>query len=262
MKPGGDISVEVGGIRIVHHNAPGRVTRRYQPGEHLVFLPLAGEIEVGVGESTFSCGPGRLVYVPAGEAHSLRSSPRCGERLIALIRPETWTLAGGGIYDPAAPPASPVLRELLFFLLLHPQSPAAPTATTAFVQVLGDQLAEARSFPCLDHLEGQARDPRLRAALRFMREHLGEHVSMDDVARASALSVRSLSRLFAAELGLSPKEVLTKNRIAVARDLMAAGKLSVTEAAATVGYASLSQFIKTFRHTTGRLPSEVTRFGS
>jgi AraC-like DNA-binding protein len=43
---------------------------------------------------------------------------------------------------------------------------------------------------------------------------------------------------------------------------MAAGKLSVTEAAAAVGYASLSQFIRTFRQTTGRLPSDVTRFGS
>ncbi|MBI5017812.1 MAG: helix-turn-helix transcriptional regulator [Deltaproteobacteria bacterium] len=155
-----------------------------------------------------------------------------------------------------------MLREMLFFLLLHPMTEAAPALVNTFVRVLGEQLAEARSFPCMDHLEGQAKDARLRAAVRFMREHLGEHVSMEDVARASALSVRSLTRRFAAEFGLSPKEVLTKNRIAVARELMAARKLSVTEAAAAVGYSSLSQFIKTFRETTGRLPSEVARFGA
>jgi AraC-like DNA-binding protein len=261
MKPGGDVSVEVGGITLVHHNYPGRVTRRYQPPEHLVLFPIAGEIEVGVGELSFSCGPGRLVYVPAGKAHSLRSAPRDGERLIALIRPETWARAGGGAHDPAASTASPVLREMLFFLLLHPQTEAAAALTAAFVRVLEEQLLEARSFPCLDHLEGRAKDPRLRAAVRFLRDHLGERVSMEDVARAAALSVRSLTRLFAAEFGLSPKEVLTKNRVAAARDLMAAEKLSVTEAASAVGYSSLSQFIKTFREVTGRLPSEVARSG-
>lgn len=261
MKPGGDVAVDVGGLRLVHHNFPGRVTRRYQPAEHLVFLPLAGEIEVGAGGLNFRCGPGRLVYVPGGLAHSLRSSPRAGERLIALIRPEAWAQAGGRAHEPAAPTASPVLREMLFFLLLHPASEAAPALADGFVRVLDEQLAQARSFPCMDHLEGQARDPRLRAAVRFMRQHLGERLTMDDVARAAALSVRSLTRLFAAEFGVSPKEVLTRNRIAAARDLMASRKASVTEAAAAVGYGSLSQFIKTFREVTGRLPSETARFG-
>ena len=84
---------------------------------------------------------------------------------------------------------------------------------------------------------------------------------MDAVAKASGMSTRSFNRLFAVELGLTPKQVLSQYRVAHARAQLLTGKVTVTEAALSVGYNSLAQFIAVFRQLTGQLPSEVARLG-
>jgi AraC-like DNA-binding protein len=54
---------------------------------------------------------------------------------------------------------------------------------------------------------------------------------------------------------MTPKQVVTFHRIEKAKELLLQ-KQSVTDVAYEVGYASISQFISTFRSLTGKLPSE------
>ena len=85
---------------------------------------------------------------------------------------------------------------------------------------------------------------------------------MEAAAREAGLSLRSMNRLFAKEVGLSPRQALAICRTERAKELLASGRVSVTEAAFEVGYRSLSQFISVFRRLTGQLPSEFARLGA
>ncbi|MHB8765624.1 MAG: helix-turn-helix domain-containing protein [Deferrisomatales bacterium] len=257
MRRGQDVSVTFPGLYVVHQNLPGRVVARYRRPEHVVFVPIRGEIEVGVGSRVLRCGPGRLAYLPPGTVHGMRGSDREGERLIALVEEGAWQAAGGAVLAPCAVPAGPVIRDALLYLLLNPDTRAAPGLLQALVAIVGETRGSLEPGADLDHLEGLARDPRLRAALAYLRAHLLESPSIPELADAAGLSVRSLNRLFTRELGLTPKAVLVRNRIELARQWLATGGRSVTEVALAAGYGSLSQFVVAFRRATGQLPSEV-----
>ncbi|MDR3562552.1 MAG: Ada metal-binding domain-containing protein [Negativicutes bacterium] len=65
-----------------------------------------------------------------------------------------------------------------------------------------------------------------------------------------------LGRLFKAVMGQTPKEYLLSIRLAKARELLAAGTLSVSQVCFETGFNSLSNFYALFRVATGLSPRE------
>lgn len=257
MRRGQDIAVEFPGLYVVHHNLPGKQASEHAHAEHLLFLPLQGEIHVICEGKRLSCGPGRMIYLPPNTTHSFDSSSLLGERLIALFAPRGWTAAS----QPSVLMASELVRELLFHLLLHPKTKHARSLVTTLIEVLEETLESGTAEPSdLAHLEGRAKDPRVKAVVAHLGSNFHEPISMDALAKRHGLSTRNLNRLFTVETGMSPKQWLTRLRISRAEELILTGK-SVTEAAFAVGYESLSPFIRAFRLQTGQLPSEVHRIG-
>jgi AraC-like DNA-binding protein len=263
VRRGQDIAVEFAGLYLVHQNLPGRRIGRYRRGEHLFFIPLQGEIRVTVRGLPMRCGPGRTVYLPPGTEHAFDSASGQGERLICLIDDERWArTVDAPEFKETIFPVSQLCKELLFYLLLHPQTEAADPIVDVLVQTFCESLDTSRSLLQVEHLEGKSRDPRVRAAMGYLNRNLQRRVSFGEVAEHAGLSTRTLNRLFLKEFALPPRRVLALLRVSKARELLASGQFSVTEAAWEVGYASLSQFIAVFRQVTGQLPSEFARFGS
>ncbi len=262
MKRGQDIAVEFPGLYLVHHNLPGKKVELHAHSEHLLFLPLQGEIGVHVSGRDLVCGPGRMIYLPPKTEHSFDSSMMAGERLIALIQPRAYKAASGVAAEPCVLPASALCKELLFHLLLATPAKArqAQAFVTALCLALSASLAarEETGSVQIEHLETKASDERVQRALAELRAGLGGKLSMERVARAAGMSTRNLNRLFLDELGLTPKQALSQYRVRRAQELLLGGK-SVTETAFDVGYSSLSQFITLFRQVTGQLPSEYVR---
>lgn len=67
----------------------------------------------------------------------------------------------------------------------------------------------------------------------------------------------TLTRLFANELQVNPKQVQNLLKIGMAKDLLLNSNMNVTQVAFEVGYNSLSAFIKNYRTITGELPSQA-----
>jgi AraC-like DNA-binding protein len=263
VRRGRDVAVEFEGLYLVHQNLPGRRIRRYRRPEHLLFLPLQGEIRITAEGRLLRCGPGRMVYLPPGMEHTFDSSAEHGERLICLIDEARWARFGpSAAFEPAALPANQLCKELLFYLLLHPRTRAGSSIVDVLVQTLREGLETSRGLLQVEHLEGKSQDTRVRAALTYLNQNLGRRLSVGRVAEHSGLSARTLNRLFLKEFGLTPRRVLALLRVSKARELLASGRYSATEVAWEVGYGSLSQFIAVFRQATGQLPSEFARFGS
>ncbi|HEX4923294.1 MAG TPA: AraC family transcriptional regulator [Bdellovibrionales bacterium] len=263
MKRGLDLAIELPGLYLVHQNLPGKEVDQHVHDEHLLFFPLHGEIQVHLEKSTLSCGPGRMIYVPPATQHAFESSDKEGERLIALLGPKVWKKHKLPKLEATLVAANQLCKELLFYMLLHKKTKHAPELVDLFARILAEvlQTSEGVHASQLNQLEGRARDPRLLKALAFLRANVNEPPPASALAEHAGMSLRNLNRLFLQELGLTPKQVATSLRIEHAKTLLLEGRVSVTEAALSSGYQSLSQFITVFRQVTGQLPSEIRRFG-
>lgn len=214
MKQGRDIAVIFPGLYLVHQNLPEKKVDFHSHAEHLIFIPLRGEIRVLTPERTLKAGPGKMVYLPAGLPHAFDSSQVLGERLIAMVSPKLWKRVCQKEHAASEVAANQLTKEILFYLLLHAQSPSAKALIEVFVQTLDEVLSEACHLIELDHLEGRIEDDRIRKTIAYFREHLSESISMEKVAKSSGLSVRNFNRLFAQEVGMTPKQILTQCRMA------------------------------------------------
>jgi AraC-like DNA-binding protein len=132
---------------------------------------------------------------------------------------------------------------------LHAELAAAET-TAAMVGIVTAFLRARRPPP----------DPQralVRAVVDAMRE-APPGTTVADVARRFALTPRTLQRLFAAHVGVSPKRVLQRFRHQDAADRLAAGApAGLARLAAELGYFDQAHFTQDFRAATGRVPSAL-----
>lgn len=92
-------------------------------------------------------------------------------------------------------------------------------------------------------------------AMEYIYRHYAEHdLSLDKIARAAALSVSQLCRVFRAEKGTTPIKYVTEMRLERAADLLRKTNKSVKEVAAAVGFADPLHFSRVFRKKHGRPP--------
>ena len=100
---------------------------------------------------------------------------------------------------------------------------------------------------------------RIEKAKDYLSENLQNPLDLNLVAKACACSPHYLSRLFAAETGMTLSLYLRKLRVFRACELLSSGRLNVSEASLEVGYQSLSHFARAFRGVIGVTPSQFTR---
>ena len=96
------------------------------------------------------------------------------------------------------------------------------------------------------------RVPRLEQAITEMRRSAEQPVAIERIAEATAISPRTLDRLFHRELGISPGRYYQMIRLNLARSLAEETELSVTEIAMRTGFASAATLSRAFSQHFGR----------
>jgi AraC-like DNA-binding protein/ligand-binding sensor protein len=96
-------------------------------------------------------------------------------------------------------------------------------------------------------------------ARRFIRDNLGDRLTLDDVSRHAGLSPHHFCKVFRKAAGVNLIEYINRCRIEKARDMLLKPDARVSEVAFEAGYQSLSQFNRTFRTLTGESPTEFRR---
>ena len=96
---------------------------------------------------------------------------------------------------------------------------------------------------------------QIDAACRYIRAHLGEPVSREDVANAVCLAPSYFSHLFKECTGTSFQKFITAERMKRAKQLLAT-PMAVYEVAESVGFADRAYFTDIFARTVGCTPSE------
>ena len=120
-------------------------------------------------------------------------------------------------------------------------------ALTALCQGLAD-IEQVRS-------EAQVSQP-IADAVAWLREHVGEPVTPEDLAARSGLGLRTFHQRFVAETGYTPGQYRTRTRLDWAEQALADTARSITDIALSAGFASSQYFATVFRRHIGCSPQE------
>jgi len=86
-----------------------------------------------------------------------------------------------------------------------------------------------------------------RKAIAYIESHLGDTISLDEIATHCGMGPFAFSRAFKKEFGTTFQEYVIRRRVDKAQELLQTSRISVTEVAQSVGFGDLSHFIRTFR---------------
>lgn len=104
-----------------------------------------------------------------------------------------------------------------------------------------------------------ASDPHVVKALGFMWDHLGDDLSVDQIAHHTGVSRRTLEKLFKRELGRGINQEFQRRRLDRACDLLRMTHLPIGDIADGLGYSHLSVFTKAFTAAHGTSPTVYRR---
>ena len=96
----------------------------------------------------------------------------------------------------------------------------------------------------------------LAAAAELAKRRMHEPLRVADLAAAACMSEATFYRSFRNEFGLTPIAYLTRLRVDRARQLLRDPARSVTDVAASVGFQSVSHFIRRYREHVGQTPKQ------
>lgn len=92
-------------------------------------------------------------------------------------------------------------------------------------------------------------------AMEYIKHHYMEPLTVTKLAGQYGLNSKQFSYLFQKHTGLGPNDYLIEHRMSRAKELLGTTACSVTEIAASVGYADPYYFSKLFKKRTGFCPS-------
>ncbi|MCE9572952.1 MAG: AraC family transcriptional regulator [Deltaproteobacteria bacterium] len=121
------------------------------------------------------------------------------------------------------------------------------TLAARFVALAIDRPAAARAPSPVD------RRRAVRAAL-WIDAHAADELALVDVATEVGLSPFHFLRVFQQVVGVTPHQYLVRARLRRAARLLAGGDRAISDVALDVGFADLSNFVRTFGRAAGASP--------
>ena len=101
-----------------------------------------------------------------------------------------------------------------------------------------------------------ARREQFLGALAYMRERLGEELTVEDIARGASMSVSKLKMLFREYSGGGVIDKFIDMKIERSKDLIRMGVYTIGEVAEALGFSSLHYFSRTFKARVGVSPTK------
>jgi len=97
------------------------------------------------------------------------------------------------------------------------------------------------------------------SVMNYVQERFAEDIDEKELAKSYGMSYSYFSRSFNRVTGMTFKKYLNRTRIRKAEQMLFSDGCSISEAAITCGYNSISYFIKVYRSVTGKTPYKALR---
>lgn len=212
-----------------------------------LFLLTEGLVIVETAQGRQLSPSQTIGWMPPGVAHAVQSyGPTAGYG--AFLTPQ---LCGDLPAEPISYPVNPLVALILQKALSWPHDVPLDLSRMRLLLVLLDELRQSPARPLQ---LPWPQDARLLSIARALLEQISSARTLEQWARWADISPRSLSRKFVAETGLSFAQWRQWARLTQALEWLATGR-AVKDVALSLGYDSVSAFIKTFRQALGTTPS-------
>jgi AraC-like DNA-binding protein len=247
--------------------------------EPVFALVVQGEKKLVLGNRVFTCGEGTFAVVSVDlpiTFHVSRATPREPYMALALsLKPAavaTLLLEAAGTASTDHTPAdaevgmgvshaSDELLEAVVRLvrLLERPRDLPVLGPIAEKEILWRLLCSEQAHRLRQIGLGDGRAAQIGRAMRFMREHYDQALSIEALARLSAMSVTSFHRHFRAVALMSPLQYLKQIRLQEARARLLVHADDVASVGHSVGYDSPSQFSREYKRAYGSPPGQDAR---
>ena len=202
----------------------------------------------------FVLGQAGLLDDRAATTGWLFSSPLAARHPRATVRSDEVLVHDGPVTTAGAFSA---VFDLALHLIRQHCGDAVARATARIALVADNRRSQA---PHIDEaLRTLRAEPFSHAVQQHLRERLADPYDLTALARAHAVSTRTLLRRFGAETGESPLAFLQRSRIDAAKRLLEAPGARVAEVMERVGYLDPAAFRKLFLRHTGMTPATYRR---
>lgn len=128
----------------------------------------------------------------------------------------------------------------------------APSDNTEYIAPTGVAQRLSTQVAAVD-------DREVARACRFIRENIGNHIDVSDVAKLTKLSRRQLERRFRLALHRTPHEEITAAQIARVKQLLTETDLSLERLAPLAGYDYKERLSAVFKRETGETPGQFRK---
>jgi AraC-like DNA-binding protein len=245
----------------------------------ILYLPITGDFEVEAGSKVLRSAPDKILIADAstyrrvklGEARAhlgigIAKSEIVSQLAARLDGPVTGPLEFASdcsiVEGPGALLASiaGTLWQGLQDEALAQQAPLALSLLSqSLIALVVDALPHSFSQALRSRKVASATPGHVRRAIEFMQANASLPLTIQDIAEASQVSVRTLQHSFQRFKETSPVEYLRRIRLEAAhRDLIDAGRSQgVAEIARKWGFLHLGRFAAQYRQQYGRSPSKV-----
>ncbi len=139
------------------------------------------------------------------------------------------------------------------------QDHGAAVAAAAARRVVAAPWREGGQAQFIEHLVPQDTDRSTSATREWALERLAEPITLEDMARHAHMSVRTFTRRFRSEVGLSPLKWLAQRRLAHARTLLESTDLTIARIATACGFGDPVALRKQFHTYVGLSPLAYRR---
>ncbi|WP_142685248.1 AraC family transcriptional regulator [Chitinophaga polysaccharea] len=105
-----------------------------------------------------------------------------------------------------------------------------------------------------DEKDTNSNNSRLHFVLHYINEHLTENISVDTLCRKAYLSRNIFFKWFKDQFGITPLQYINRERLKLAKQLLADRNNSVGQVSALCGFNDTNYFIRLFRSAEGITP--------
>ena len=230
-------------------NTKGATVALHAHDEAQLLFAASGTMQVYTTSGRWLVPPQLAVWVPTGVPH----------RIDVLSDTELWMIYWHPSASTAWAPAqsldrefalrvTPLLRQLIFAAF---DADATPEKAELVVRLILHELTETPDAPTFLPLPASLIGRRA-AELAISDPRM--YLAIDELASRAATSVRTISRLFPSETGLTFKAWRQRARIVLAIEQLSAGG-AISQVAAQAGFASTAAFSFAFRQVTRMTPT-------
>ncbi|WP_040587031.1 helix-turn-helix domain-containing protein [Sciscionella marina] len=230
----------------MRHSQVDRGTRfaAHRHPHHLIVGAASATVAVHTGDRDRLVPPAQALWLPTGTSHAVEVL-HPGDSYVVAVGTERCPIDWA---EPTGIRITPLVRELIAYL----GHEACPDRTRAGAEsVLLDLLEPTSGASPPAPLPS---DPRIRAIADALLANPADQRDLAAWGHGVGAGVRTLTRLFAAETGMSFARWRTHVRIRAALPRLARGD-SVGATARAVGYRKPGAFSEAFFRVTGQSPS-------